>query len=101
MNEIARSGLPHLAVQHHREYVTGDGVVHTQGIEGFWSLLKRGLNGTFHHVTPEYLGMYCDEFAFRYNARKMNDGERFASALGNVKGRLSWYASEGENPPAS
>ena len=97
--------LPHLAVQHQNEYVTGDGMVHTQGIDGFWSLLKRGLIGTYHHVRPQYLAMYCDEFAFRYNARKQSDGERFASALGNAKGRLTWYvgrnASQGESQSAS
>ena len=64
-------------------------------------MLKRGLNGTFHHVTPEYLGMYCDEFAFRYDARKMSDGERFASALQGVNGRLTWYVSEADSPEAS
>jgi hypothetical protein len=74
--------LPHFTVQHDREYVTGDGVIHAQGIERFWSLLKRGLRGTFHHVMPEYLPMSCDEYAFRYNARKVTDVERFASALG-------------------
>lgn len=91
--------LPHETVSHRREYVTGDGI-HTQGIENFWSLLKRGLYGTYHHVTPEYLGMYADEFAFRFNARKMSDAERVASALQNVEGRLTWYvgaSSEGES----
>jgi len=97
--------LPHFTVQHDREYVTGDGIIHTQGIEGFWSLLKRGLNGTFHHVKPSYLPMYCDEFAFRYNERKVTDGERFASALQGVNGRLTWYvgkqAGRGEPPTVS
>ena len=93
--------LPHLAVQHDREYVTGDGIVHTQGIEGFWSLLKRGLNGTFHHVMPEYLGMYCDEFSFRFNTRKMIDGERFASALQGASGRLTWFYEKRPDRTAS
>ncbi|MEX1253898.1 MAG: IS1595 family transposase [Dehalococcoidia bacterium] len=95
--------LPHRTVKHSEEYVTGDGI-HTQGIENFWSLLKRGLHGTFHHVRPAYLGMYADEFAFRYNAREMNDGERFASALEQAQGRLTWYvgrASQGPSQPAS
>lgn len=46
--------------------------------------------------------MYADEFAFRYNARKVSDGERFASALQGAHGRLTWYvAPQGETPPAS
>jgi len=95
--------LPHRTVTHAKQYVTGDGI-HTQGIEGFWSLLKRGLHGTFHHVRAEYLGMYCDEFAFRYNARKASDEERFASAVENAQGRLTWFfgkTSQGESPTAS
>ena len=77
-------------VKHYEAYVTG-GDIHTQGIENFWGLLKRGLHGTYHHVRPEYLGQYVDEFAFRFNARKMTDVERFAHALRNVGGRLTWF----------
>ena len=84
-------GYDHYTVKHKETYVTGEDI-HTQGIEGFWSLLKRGLNGTFHHVKPSYLRMYCDEFAFRYNARKMTDAERFDACLAQTRGRLAWYA---------
>lgn len=45
--------------------------VHTNGIEGFWSQLKRSLDGTYHAVSPYYLHFYVDEFAFRYNYRKV------------------------------
>ncbi len=92
--------IPHNSVKHADEYVTGD-EIHTQGIEGFWSLLKRQLYGTHHHVAPGFLGMYADEAAFKYNTRKQSDGERFASALQGVGGRLTWYvgkASEEESP---
>ena len=95
--------LPHRTVKHANEYVTGDDI-HTQGIEGFWSLLKRGLHGTYHHVAPAFLGMYADEAAFKYNTRKMNDAERVASALANAHGRLTWYvgrASQGDSQRAS
>ena len=95
--------LPHRTVTHSREFVTGD-AIHTQGIEGFWSLLKRQLNGTHHHVSAGLLGMYADEAAFKYNTRTQSDGERFASALQGANGRLTWYvgrASEGESPSAS
>lgn len=49
------------------EYVNG--AIHTNTLEGFWSLLKRGVIGQFHYVTPEYLNRYIDEFCFRYNER--------------------------------
>lgn len=95
--------LPHYTIQHERAYIMGNNI-HTQGIENFWSLLKRGLIGTFHHVEAKYLEGYVDEFAFRFNARKMTDEERFASALANVRGRLTWFvgkASQRESQSAS
>ncbi len=93
--------LPHRTVKHIEEWVTGNDI-HTQGIENFWSRLKRQLYGTHHHVEARFLAMYADEAAFKHNTRKASDGERFASALGDVRGRLTWYvASQGETPPAS
>jgi transposase-like protein len=95
--------LPHGTVKHEREYVSGNSI-HTQGIENFWSLLKRGLIGTHHHVDAEYLQCYVDEAAFKYNTRKMQDGEWLASALADAGGRLTWFfgrASRGESPSAS
>ena len=56
------------------------GNVHTNTVEGFFSLLKRGVNGVFHHVSREHLHRYCDEFAFRYENRKASDGERAKDA---------------------
>jgi hypothetical protein len=53
------------------EYVAG--VVHTQTIEGFWSLIKRGMVGTFHKVSRKYLPLYVAEFQFRYSNRKKAD----------------------------
>ena len=64
--------LPHETVDHHkREYVRG--VVHTQSIESFWSLLKRGIMGSYHHVSKEYLPLYLNEFSFRFNNRHNPD----------------------------
>jgi transposase-like protein len=84
--------LPHDVIRHESEYVRGE--VHTQGIESFWALLKRGLIGTYHHVDAGYLNQYVNEFAFRHNARKVTDAERFTSLLGNVEGRVDWYVGK-------
>ena len=59
---------PHGTVDHRAgEYVVG--AVHTNTIEGFWSLIKRGMVGTFHKVSKKYLPLYVAEFQFRYNNR--------------------------------
>jgi transposase-like protein len=63
---------PHATIDHARgQYVVG--AVHTQTIEGFWSLVKRGMVGTYHKVSPKYLPLYVAEFQFRYNNRKNED----------------------------
>ena len=70
-----RIGLPHGTVNHTRgEYVRGN--VHTANIDSFWSQLKRGIVGTFHKVSRDYLPLYLNEFSFRYNNRK--DANMFA-----------------------
>jgi len=70
-----------------------DGRVHTNGLENFWSLLKRGINGTYVSVEPFHLFRYLDEQTFRYNNRKeMNDGERFQLALSQIVGKRLSYA---------
>jgi transposase-like protein len=64
--------LPHATVDHHRkQYVVG--AVHTNTIEGFWSILKRGVVGTFHKVSAKYMPLYVAEFQFRYNNRLNHD----------------------------
>ena len=76
-------------VDHAVEYVRGE--VHTNGLENFWSLLKRGLNGTYVSVEPFHLFRYLDEQTFRYNNRKMTDSERFDIAIRRMVGkRLTW-----------
>jgi transposase-like protein len=67
-----------------------DGIIHTNTIEGFWSLLKRGIVGIYHHVSPEHLHRYCEEFEYRYNSRKCNDTERFGLLLSACDGRLTY-----------
>lgn len=71
--------FPHKVVRHAvKQYV--DGVVHTQTIDGFWSLLKRGIMGSFHKVSRKYLPLYVAEFEFRYNNR--NNPDIFGAAIG-------------------
>lgn len=81
----------HKTVNHMEEYVNGR--VHTQGIENFWSLLKRGLRGTYVAVEPFHLDRYLDEQVFRYNNRKnIGDQGRFELAMRNVAGKRLTYA---------
>jgi len=73
-----------------RKYV--DGRVHTNGLENFWSLLKRGISGTYVSVEPFHLFRYLDEQSFRYNNRQdMNDGDRFVEAMKHIVGRRLTY----------
>lgn len=63
---------------------------HTNSIEGFWSLLKRGILGIYHSTSPKHLQKYCDEFSFRYNTKQFTEGDRFNLALLNANDRLSY-----------
>jgi transposase-like protein len=79
----------HLFVKHSKgEYVKG--IIHTNGIENFWSILKRGIVGIYHFVSPKHLDRYLNEFTFRYNTRWMNEEQRFNFLLGNCQGRLQY-----------
>jgi len=60
-------------------------------VEGYFSILKRGIMGTFHHVSKQHLGRYLDEFDFRYNARDTSDGERAELAVKGVVGKRLMY----------
>jgi transposase-like protein len=85
----------HQIVNHAETYV--DGKVHTNGIENFWSLLKRGLHGTYVNVEPFHLFRYLDEQCFRFNNRAtkdnpLNDGDRFHLALSQIVGKRLTYA---------
>lgn len=79
----------HAYVNHAVEYVRGH--VHTNGVENFWSLLKRSIRGTYVSVDPQHLDRYITEQTFRFNERKDNDLGRFRNVLGSVAGkRLTW-----------
>jgi transposase-like protein len=81
----------HQIINHAEEYVRG--TVHTNGMENFWSLLKRGLNGTYIAVEPFHLFRYIDEQAFRFNNRKnKSDADRFNIALSQLAGKRLTYA---------
>jgi transposase-like protein len=80
----------HEFIDHAVQYV--DGRVHTNGLENFWSLLKRSLKGTYVSVEPFHLFRYLDEQVFRFNARKGNDLGRFVTVVARISGRRLTYA---------
>ena len=79
----------HNVINHAEAYVRGN--VHTNSIENFWSLLKRGIKGTYVSVEPFHLFRYLDEQSFRFNTRKDNDQGRFMAALSAMQGRRVEY----------
>lgn len=79
----------HSIVKHNKgEYVNGR--IHTNTIEGFWSLLKRGIVGIYHFTSKKHLQKYVDEFVFRYNTRDFSESTRFDFYLNNCEGRLTY-----------
>ncbi len=79
----------HEIINHSIEYVRGN--IHTNGIENFWSLLKRTIRGTYVSVEPFHLGRYLDEQIYRFDERKSNDKERFLGVLKAVSGKRLTY----------
>ena len=84
-------GLPnHQSVKHSLgEYV--DGMAHTNGIESFWSMLKRGYHGTFHKMSPEHLGRYVNEFAGRHNLRSQDTLVQMEAVARGIVGKRLRY----------
>src|SRR5688572_10720855 len=89
-DRMAARGYIHQVIDHAEAYV--DGQVHTNGLENFWSLLKRALKGTYVSVEPFHLFRYLDEQAFRFNRRKLTDAARFALTAGAVFGKRLTFA---------
>lgn len=97
---IAKPWYAHKMVNHMETYV--DGTVHTNGIENFWSLLKRTIKGTYVSVEPFHLFRYLDEQSFRFNNRKTTDRRRFLGVVAGILGkRLTYQALIGLNPAVS
>lgn len=87
-NAISRI-YDHSVIKHNaNEYVKGN--IHTNTIEGFWSLLKRGIVGIYHFTTKKHLQKYVDEFVFRYNTRNFGESQRFNLMLANTEYRLTY-----------
>lgn len=80
----------HSVINHAVEYVRGE--VHTNGIENFWSLLKRAIKGTYVAVEPYHLFRYLDEQSFRFNMRKGTDSDRFQKAMEQISGKRLTYS---------
>jgi transposase-like protein len=88
--KIGKNFAEHHTVNHsNKEYVRGN--VTTNTVEGYFSLLKRGLTGTYHHVSARHLHRYLDEFNFRYNARKEDDATRNFLAVKRTEGKRLQY----------
>ncbi|MEM9347710.1 MAG: IS1595 family transposase [Planctomycetota bacterium] len=88
---VGKEYASHEAVKHSMGQYVRPGGITTNTIESFWSLLKRGVIGTFHNVSRKHLQRYVDEFEFRYNHRKLEDGERVVAAIAGAQGKRLVY----------
>ena len=90
----------HESVKHSQwEYAKPGTDIHSNTIEGVFSLIKRGVMGTFHSISRKHIPNYLNEFEFRWNTRKMDDGERVAKAIKQVDGKRLQYRESVDNPP--
>jgi transposase-like protein len=88
---LNRRFASHETVNHEKEFVRG--LIHTNFAESYHSLLKRGILGTFHHVSRQHLPRYLNEFSFRWNNRKVTDGERAEQAVRQIVGKRLRYTT--------
>lgn len=82
-----------------KQYVRKGTDVHTNTVEGVFSLIQRGVMGTFHSVSRKHLPNYLNEFQFRWNTRKLDDGQRVSAAIKKVDGKRLEYRESVDNPP--
>jgi len=88
--KMLRKDFQHRVIKHSfGEYIKGQ--THTNTVEGYFSLLKRGITGVFHHVSKKHLHRYLSEFDFRYNMRKQDDGVLAFMLLNRVEGKRLMY----------
>ena len=89
---VGREFNGHSSVNHSAsEYVTTGGFKHSNTAENFFSIFKRGVIGTYHHMSEAHLARYCREFDFRYNTRKLTDSERTIEAIKGARGKRLMY----------
>ena len=89
---VGREFAGHSVVNHSmKEYVTTGGFKHSNTAENFFSIFKRGVIGTYHHMSEAHLGRYCREFDLRYNTRTMSDGDRASVILKGMEGKRLTY----------
>ena len=89
---LGREFAGHTTVIHNQnEYVRKGGFAHSNTAENFFSIFKRGVIGTYHHMSEAHLGRYCREFDFRYNTRSMTDAERTDIAIVGAIGKRLTY----------
>lgn len=84
LKEYKRDSVSHSS----GEWVRGN--VYNNGVENFWSTMKRGVNGIYHQISYKHLQNYCSEFAFRYNTRDLNDANRFRISFRNLNNKISY-----------
>jgi hypothetical protein len=78
----------YIVVRSRQQYV--DGIAHTNNIDNFWSMLKRGIYGIYPHVSKKHINKYVDEFEYRHHTRKTKDTQRFNKVLTHLNGRLMY-----------
>jgi transposase-like protein len=90
----------HKVVRHKtKQYVRPGTDIHSNTIEGVFSLIQRGIMGTFHSLSPKHLPNYLNEFQFRWNTRKLDDGERVSRVVKMLDGKRLEYRQSVDNPP--
>ena len=91
ISRYSTEGLPnHETVKHSvSEYVNGQ--AHTNGMESFWGMLKRGYHGTYHRMSPKHLQRYVNEFSGRHNIRPMDTAEQMRAIIQGLEGKRLRY----------